>query len=85
MAPDLATVARALKEHIETEILNRPTPIGVDEDLFAAGFDSMSMTKILVFVEERFGVVIPDQDVDIDEVTTVDEWARFVHQRISSS
>jgi D-alanine--poly(phosphoribitol) ligase subunit 2 len=84
MTPDLATVTRALKEHIETEILLRKAPLALDEDLFAAGFDSMSMSRVLVFVEERFGVAIPDQDVVLDEVSTVDKWARFVHDRLRS-
>lgn len=81
---DLAAVASALKEHIEQEILLRRTPLDPGEDLFAAGFDSMSMSRVLVFVEERFGLTIPDEDVVLDEVSTVDKWARFVHDRLSS-
>lgn len=83
MATDLATVTRALKEHIEGEILLRKTPLALDEDLFAAGFDSMSLSRVLVFVEERFGVLIPDQDVVLDEVSTLDKMAAFVHGRVS--
>ena len=85
MARDLPTITLALKEYVEKEILLRKTPLGLDEDLEKAGFDSMSRTKILVFVEERFGVVIPDHEVDPDEVPTVDKWARFVHRRMTSS
>jgi len=85
MAYDLATVSKQLKEHIEDEILLRKTPLAADEDLFAAGFDSMSLSRVLVFVEERFGVAIPDQDVVLDEVSTIDTMARFVHERVAAA
>lgn len=75
---DLDTIQRALAEHITNEILLRKTPLGSTEDLFAAGFDSMSLSRVLVFVEERFAVAIPDQDVVLDEVSTVEAMARFV-------
>ncbi len=56
MAHDLASVSKQLKQHIEDEIILRKEPLSFDEDLFAAGFDSMSLTRVLVFVEERFGL-----------------------------
>ncbi len=62
------------------EILLRDAPLGSDEDLFDAGFDSMSLSRVLVFVEERFGVVIPDGDVVIDEVATLDGLTTFVRR-----
>jgi acyl carrier protein len=71
-------VRSALHDHIVGEILLRDAPLGPDEDLFEAGFDSMSVTRILVFVEERFGVTIPDEAVVIDDVATLDGLAAFV-------
>ena len=69
---------KALAEHIADDILLRKAPLSADEDLFAAGFDSMSLSRVLVFVEERFGVTIPDQDVVLDEVSTLRTMAAFV-------
>ena len=85
MATDLATVSKHLKEHIEGEILLRKTPLTLQEDLFDAGFDSMSLSRVLVFVEERFGLAIPDHEVVLDEVSTVDKMARFVHDRLAAA
>lgn len=75
---DLTTIQSALHDHIVGDILLRKTPLGPTEDLFAAGFDSMSLSRVLVFVEERFGVTIPDQDVVLDEVSTLETMSRFV-------
>lgn len=85
MAHDLSNVTKQLQEHIEGEILLRKTPLSPTEDLFAAGFDSMSLSRVLVFVEERFGLAIPDQDVVLDEVSTIGTMARFVHERLAAA
>jgi acyl carrier protein len=82
---DLATIQKALGDHILAEILLRKAPLGADEDLFAAGFDSLSLSRVLVFVEERFGVVIPDQDVVLDEVSTLAKMAAFVEGRVRAA
>ena len=78
MAFDRDAVKVALHDHIVGEILFADGPLGGDEDLFDAGFDSMSLTRILVFIEKRFGVVIPDEDVVIDEVATINSMTDFV-------
>ena len=88
-ANDTATIQRALHDHLVGEILLRKTPLSPDEDLFDAGFDSLSLSRILVFIEQRFGLVIPDQDVVIDEMATLekmtDSWPRGSTTRDSDS
>ena len=82
---DLVGLQRELGGHIETEILLRRTPLAPDEDLLEAGFDSMSLTRTLVFLEERFGVRIPDEEVVLDELSTLEKLARFVHERVTQA
>ena len=71
-------VKEALRENIETEILLRDEPLRGDEDLFDAGFDSMSLSRVLVFVEDRFGSHIPDEEVVLDDIATLDALASFI-------
>ena len=75
---DIETIRQALHDHIVGELLLRDEPLGLDDDVFDAGFDSMSLSRLLVFIEERFGVVIPDEDVVIDDIATLNSMARFV-------
>ena len=75
---DREGIRKALHDHIVAEILLRSEPLRADEDLFDAGFDSMSVSRILVFVEDHYGVVIPDEEVVIDEIATLDQMADFV-------
>lgn len=79
---DLGAIQKTLGDFVFGEILLRKEPLGADEDLFAAGFDSLSLSRVLVFVEEHWGVVIPDQDVVLDEVATLAKMARFVRERV---
>jgi len=71
-------IRKKLHDHIVEEVLLRDDPLKPDEDLFDAGFDSMSLSRVLVFVEDEFGVTIPDEDVVIDEIATLTTMATFV-------
>lgn len=82
---DRAGIRKALHEHIVQEILFRTEPLEADEDLFEAGFDSMSVSRLLVFVEEQFGVLIPDEEVVIDEIATLDQLTDFVGRYLPES
>jgi len=75
---DKDNLRSTLHDFIVSEILFRETPLAPDEDLFDAGFDSLSLSRLLVFVEERFGVNIPEEEVVIDEIATIDTMATFV-------
>jgi len=77
-SPSRTEIQRSLAAHLTDEVLLRDEPLDENEDLFDAGFDSMSLSRLLVFVEERFGVVIPDEDVVIDDITTLADMTTFV-------
>jgi acyl carrier protein len=75
---NIESIRQALHDHVVGELLLRDEPLGFDDDIFDAGFDSMSLSRLLVFIEERFGAVIPDEDVVIDDIATLNSLARFV-------
>jgi acyl carrier protein len=77
-------VERVLGEFVAKDVLLRKEPLDRDADIFEAGFDSLSLSRLLVFVEERFGTTIPDEEVVVDEIATIATMARFVHGRIAA-
>lgn len=85
MRIDLEEARRVLHDHLVDEVLLRREPLGPDEDLFEAGFDSMALTRVLVFIEDRFGIRIPDEEVVVDELSTLDRMARFVVARAAAA
>lgn len=81
-AMDREEIQRQLIDHIGREVLFRRTPLAPDEDLFDAGFGSMELMRTLVFIEDKLGVRIPDEDVVVDEIATIEKLAGFVHGKM---
>ena len=43
----------------------------VDEDLFNLGLDSLDINRLMVFIEDEFSAVIPDDDVVPENISTL--------------
>jgi acyl carrier protein len=55
----------ALLEFIKQDLMKgRPSAISVEDDLMSAGIlDSLSLLQLVTFIEEQFGINVPDEDV----------------------
>jgi acyl carrier protein len=71
-------VARALAAFVNAHIMARGRPIQPDDDLEAAGVDSMGLLKILLFVEAEFGFWMPDADLRTENVSSLRALAGYV-------
>ncbi len=63
-----------LTRHIENELLSSQVRRGVSEsdDLLGSGLlDSLAIMQLVLFIEERFAVDIPAEDVTIENFQTV--------------
>lgn len=75
------TVEDTVKEFVLAEYLPGTDPSELDReyDLLASGvIDSLSLLKLMVWLEERFTIRIGDQDVSPDHFRSVEQIARFV-------
>ncbi len=79
--PDRSIEVR-LNAFLRTEIMKNPGyPLRDDERLISGGLiDSFSLARIAVFVETEFGVVIPDTDLTLENVDTIDAWAARIRK-----
>lgn len=50
------------------------------QDLFEFGLDSLRAMRLLVFVEEEFGVRIPEGDITAENISSVDALAALVER-----
>jgi acyl carrier protein len=80
-AADPDTLARALATFVSTHIMARGRPIQPDDDLEAAGVDSMGLLKILLFIEAEFGFWMPDADLRAENVASLRALAGYVSRR----
>jgi acyl carrier protein len=74
-------VADALTIFINTSIMARGRPVQPDDDLEAAGLDSMALLKVLLFIEAEFGFWMPDEDLVKENITSPRALANYICRR----
>lgn len=75
-----AEVRDKLREFIRTQLLQDPNyPLKDDEPLISSGLiDSFSLAQVGVFVEMTFNTYIPDTDLTVDAMDTINKMAERI-------
>jgi acyl carrier protein len=78
-----ADVERTLGEFIQTEIAydREQGPIDPEEPLLEGLVDSTAMLRLVLFIEERFGVHVEDDELVPENFETVRKLAEFVERK----
>jgi acyl carrier protein len=75
-------IEQELLEYISTEIAyDRAEPLAPDEPLLDGALDSVDVLRLVVFVEERFGVTIGDDDLAPEHFATVASLAELIRAK----
>jgi acyl carrier protein len=77
---DENTIKEKLKNFICAEILNDPNyPLKYDEALITSGLmDSFALAQIGVFSEIEFNLYIPDPELTVDNMNTINAMAEKI-------
>jgi acyl carrier protein len=69
-----------VKDYIRRELMNDAAgDLDESENLLASGvIDSLGILRLVSFVEEKFDVEVPDEDVTIENFQSVESIAAFV-------
>jgi acyl carrier protein len=72
---DETTVREKLRQYIVTELIrDKKYQLGDDEGIITGGLiDSFSLAQIGVYVEQEFNVYIPDPDLTVAKMDTLDQ------------
>ena len=75
MTKDPEEVRRKLRQYITRELIRDAAyPLGDDEEIVTQGLmDSFALAELGVFVEDEFDVYIPDPDLTVDEMNTLNQ------------
>lgn len=73
MEPEI--IITEIKKYIEKNILAEGVQIAADTDLKQVGIDSFSTVEIILFIERKFGVAIPDEKLIPDNFKTLNALA----------
>jgi acyl carrier protein len=75
---DASIIIAEIKKYIENNILAEAVHIAADTNLKQVGIDSFSTVEIILFIERRFGVSIPDEKLVPDNFKTIQALAATV-------
>ena len=67
-----------IKKYIEKNILDASVKIDAHTDLKSAGIDSFSIVEIILFIERKYGVSIPDDKLVPENFKTIQSLAATV-------
>ncbi len=82
MPADFSDLETRLREYLLKDLLRRPNyALKNNEPLISGGMiDSFSLAQIAVFVEDTFGVYIPDTELTVANMDTLDQMIAKVHE-----
>ena len=77
----------SVRTFIAVEILNDSTVrIAPDDDLLLNGMiDSLGVTRLITFLESETGLMIPPEDVTLENFSTVANIANYMSDRVASA
>ena len=77
---DSNIIIAEIKKYIEKNILAEAVEIDATTNLKQAGIDSFSTVEIILFIERRFGVSIPDEKLLPENFKTLHVLATIVQE-----
>jgi acyl carrier protein len=81
-ARNFDVIVGALVGFVNSEIMAPGHAIGPSDLFEPAGVDSMALLKVLVFIEQEFGVWMPDEDLVEGNVASPSALGRYVADRL---
>lgn len=82
---DSNIIIAEIKKYIEKNILAEGVQIDAATNLKQAGIDSFSTVEIILFIERKFGVSIPDEKLLPDNFKTLQSIAATVQDLMHSA
>jgi acyl carrier protein len=82
---EATTIIADIKKYIEKNILSADIKIDASTDLKQAGIDSFSIVEIILFIERRYGVSIPDEKLIPDNFKTLQALSEIVKELLSQT
>jgi len=71
-----------LKSYIFQELVfsGDPEAFGEHDDLLEAGLDSMAIMRLVLFIENEYGVVLPDNELAPENLQTLKRLENWIKQ-----
>lgn len=80
--PDLQTLEAELSALLRERLPGLPAPFAPAANLYDAGLDSMGIMQLLLAIEDRFGILLPEADVSRKNFCTVANLSGLLRERL---
>lgn len=73
-----------LEAHIREKMMNGASDeLGTDQDLLAAGIiDSLGILQLVTFIEDKFSIEVPDEDVTIENFHSIKSMSDYIAAKV---
>ncbi len=55
-----------------------PEQFSDEDDLLEAGLDSMGIMRLIMFIEDKYGITLPDTEIEPDNVQTFNALEKWI-------
>jgi acyl carrier protein len=83
--PELSTLEVELANIIRERLLDLPAEFTPVTNLYEAGLDSMGIMQLLLAIEDRYGILLPESDVSRKNFCNVTNLAGLLQQRLAAA
>lgn len=83
--PDLRTLELELVTLIRERLLETPPDFSATSNLYDAGLDSMAIMQLLLLIEEKYGIMLPDADLSTENFSSAQHLAVLLAGRSKST
>jgi len=80
---DPAEIIESIKECLQ-EVLDDEGTVERNTELLPMGIDSMSFIRLIVLLEEKFGIEIDDDDILLDNFSSIDNMEKLISKYMAT-
>ena len=81
---EVSQIEADLLAFVRREVFSAEVDATLETDLIAAGFDSMSLVRLLVFIEQTYGMWIPESEITGDSLQNLRTLAATVGRLLNA-
>jgi D-alanine--poly(phosphoribitol) ligase subunit 2 len=73
---------KVLKQFIFNEVVHitDASSFSDNDDLLKAGLDSMGIMRLVLFIEEKFGITLPDEEIEPENIHTINKIVAWIER-----
>ena len=75
-----------IKQYLTQELLSDHKNLSVDDNLLIGGLvDSLGVMRLITFIEQRFDIRVPPEDVTIEHFRSIRVIGEYIESRVATA